>query len=88
MRFPRVKILQRAVSRRRMRHLPWSDRDETCRSLIQLSYVSCQNILHFCDVVTASPTFGVFLGRDDDDDDDVYYSKGRRPREDEEGEES
>ena len=24
----------------------------------------------------------------DDDDDDVYYSKGRRPREDEEGEES
>ena len=25
---------------------------------------------------------------DDDDDDDVYYSKGRRPREDEEGEES
>ena len=25
---------------------------------------------------------------DHDDDDDVYYSKGRRPREDEEGEES
>ena len=25
---------------------------------------------------------------DDDDDDDVYYPKGRRPREDEEGEES
>ena len=26
--------------------------------------------------------------KNDDDDDDVYYSKGRRPREDEEGEES
>ena len=29
-----------------------------------------------------------FRTDDDDDDDDVYYPKGRRPREDEEGEES
>ena len=32
------------------------------------------------------PVHTGMIGRDDDDD--VYYSKGRRPREDEEGEES
>ena len=39
------------------------------------------------------PALGASMGEDveeaqDDDDDDVYYPKGRRPREDEEGEES
>ena len=44
---------------------------------------------HLCEQVLPPPALQpLAMPTELDDDDDVYYSKGRRPREDEEGEES
>ena len=52
--------------------------------MVLLAQVRIDRVDRQCELIDSC----VHRHLDTDDDDDVYYSKGRRPREDEEGEES